>query len=113
MTKDEAVSKAQDFVKSNCPVMPPVVMVQHVTKRHMEHGNQLQVENWIQLPGAKEMQHAVSLHDLADSPAMDVSTVLDKWIIAFRLSGDTDAGGLPEHLVLAVDDSDFTVRRIG
>ena len=113
MLKDEAIAQALDFVRNHYPVIPPLVMVQHLIRRRLQHREQLEVENWIQLPGETELHHAVSVHDLADFPTLDLSPVVGKWIVAFRTLEDQRNAGMPENLVLTVDDLDSTVRPMG
>ena len=44
MLRDEAISRAQTFVRSHYPIVPPVVMIQHVAKRCLEQREQLEVK---------------------------------------------------------------------
>lgn len=112
MTKDEAVSHAQGFVRSNYPIVPPLALVQHVTERKLGHRQRLQIESWRPFHGSTEMRHSVSLADRADVSSQDISFVTGKWIVAFQMSWDTDMAEMPQALVLAIDDSDSTVTRI-
>lgn len=79
MTKDEAVSHAQAFVRSKFPIVPPVFSVQHVTVRQLGCRERLHIEHWMRLGGATDMHHAVSLLDVADITDFKVEAVAGKW----------------------------------
>jgi hypothetical protein len=57
------------------------------------------------------MRHSVSLLDIADVPSPDVGAV-GKWLVAFFMSWDTDAAGMPQTLHVTVDDVDGSVTQI-
>jgi hypothetical protein len=104
MTKDEAVSHAQTFVRSKYRVVPPVVSVLHPTIRQVGSRQRLHAESWMQFHGSTEMRYSVSLLDVADMPSSDFEAVEGKWLIAFFMSWNTDAAGIPETLHVLVDD---------
>jgi hypothetical protein len=112
MTKDEAVSKAQTFVTSKYPHVPPVVMVQHVSVRQLGDGQQPYIESWMQFGGSTEMRYSASLFDLADIPSPDVLAMSGKWLVAFFMSWDTDAAGMPETLLVTVDALNGSVTQL-
>jgi hypothetical protein len=112
MTKDEAVSQAQSFVRSKYPIVPPVVMVQHVTVRQVGARHRLQIESWMQFGRSMEIRYSVSLLDLADIQSLDTFAVAGKWLVAFFMNWDTDAAGMPETLQVTVDDVDGIVTQV-
>jgi hypothetical protein len=75
MTKDEAVSQAQSFVRNKYPIVPPVVMVQHFTVRQVGARQRLHIEGWMQFGHSMEMRHSVSLLDLGDIPDSHILAV--------------------------------------
>jgi hypothetical protein len=104
MTKDEVVSHAQTFVRSKYLVVPPVVSVQHFAARQVGSRQRLYAESWIRFDASTEMRYSVSLFDIADIPSSEVEAVEGKWLVAFFMSWDSDAAGMPQTLHVLVDD---------
>jgi hypothetical protein len=102
MTKDEAVSHAQAFVRSKFPIVPPVVLVQHSRVRKLGARQRLWIEGWMRFGASTEMRHSVSLLDIEDVQVHE--SVEGKWLVIFFMSWDTDAAGMPETLHVLVDD---------
>ena len=112
MTKDEAVLQAQTYVRSKYPIVPPVAMVQHITVRQLGYRERLHIQSWMAFCGSAEMRHSVSLLDLADVSSSDASAMSGKWFVAFFMSWDTDAAGMPQTLQVTVDDVDGSVTQV-
>jgi hypothetical protein len=112
MTKDEVVSIAQIFVENKYPMVPPVSMVQHGTVRQLGFRQRLHLEVWMRFGGSTEMRYSSSWPDPKTFPSRDVSAVLGKWLVAFSMSWHTDAAGMPQTLLVTVDDLDESVTQI-
>jgi hypothetical protein len=107
VTKDEAVSQAQAFVKGKYPLVPPVSMVSRITVRQMGFRERVHIESWMRFGGSTEMRHSVALADVEEFPSREhVLALSGKWQIAFFLSWDTDVVGMPQSLIVIVDDLD-------
>jgi hypothetical protein len=114
MTKDEAVSLAQAFVKYKYPLVPPVTGVYHTTERQVGYRRRLYIETWMRFGGSTEMRRSVSLLDRDDVTSADAlanvaGAVAENWLVFFFMSWDTDAAGMPQTLYVGVDDCDGSV----
>ena len=110
MTKDEAVSHAQTFVKNKYAMVPPVAGVSHFTVRQIGSRQRARVESWMRFGRSLELRHSVGLLDLEDLPRRDAALAMSgKWLVSFFMSWDTEAVGMPEALLLTVSDLDGSV----
>jgi hypothetical protein len=86
MTKDDAVSLAQAFVKNKYPLVPPVTGVQHITERQIGYRRRFYIENWMPFGGSTEMRRSVSLLDREDVTSADAlanvaGAIAGKWAV--------------------------------
>jgi hypothetical protein len=102
MNKEEAISQAQDFVRGKYPIVPPITGVVHVTKRPRGLEQQLFIESWLYSPNPARIKSSSSTW--ADHTDSETASFLNKWLIYFYMSWDTDAAGMPQTLGVMVDD---------
>src|SRR5713101_378982 len=60
MTKDEPISLAQNFVRSNYAIAPPGAGVMHATERASKPGPRFHMESWFHFPGSSEMPFGIT-----------------------------------------------------
>lgn len=102
MNKEEAISQAQDFVRSKYPIVPPITGVFHATERPLESEQRLFIESWLYSPGPARIISSSSTW--ADQRDSETASFLNKWLIYFYMSWDTDAAGMSQTLGVVVDD---------
>lgn len=110
MNQEEAISQAQDFVRSKYPIVPPITGVVHVTERPLGLEQRLFVESWLYSTDSARM--ISSSRTWADHRDSETTNYLNKWLIYFYMSWDTDTAGMPQTLGVMVDDSGSDKTRI-
>jgi len=70
---------------------------------------QLFIEGWLRFPGSSELRRSVTWADLENFETVDY---VDKWLIFFFMSWDTDSARMPQTLYVTVDDTDGSVTQI-
>jgi hypothetical protein len=104
MTHEEAMSIASDYVRKRYSFAPPIILVQHVIHENLEDTLVAVGTTWLKMPGSSAWRKSIAHTHPEPQGHSCCKPGQAGWIVGFFMSWDTDAIGMPQTLMVAIDD---------